>query len=143
MNEQSSMSGRPDVRVGDRDRDEVLALLSASLGEGRLTLVEFSDRQDAALTAVVQADLDVLTSDLPVPHQANGRAVNVRTRSHGSTWLRRAAAPTAMLATAIVADSSLDAGSNVPELLFLGAAACVGQWVVRAGTHTMRALRQV
>lgn len=56
------------LRVGDRDRDQVATRLAEQYAEGRLTLEEFEVRVGHALVAVTQEDLDVLTVDLLVPH---------------------------------------------------------------------------
>ena len=58
---------RPEIRISDHDREQVVELLRAHTAEGRLTLDEFSDRVGQAYAARTQRDLDALTSDLPVP----------------------------------------------------------------------------
>jgi hypothetical protein len=56
----------------------VVDRLRVAVGEGRLTLDEFTDRVDAAIAARTSDDLVPLTSDLPVPvpaapvHEATG-----------------------------------------------------------------------
>jgi hypothetical protein len=61
------MSETPDggVRASDAEREQVAAALSRAVGEGRLTLAEFSDRVGRAHTAVTRAELVPLTADLP------------------------------------------------------------------------------
>ena len=44
-----------------------MTTLGSALAEGRLTLVEFEDRADAASTARWRDDLDALVADLPAP----------------------------------------------------------------------------
>jgi hypothetical protein len=61
------MSPRPaprDLRASDSDRERVVAMLSAALGDGRLTPQEHSERIKAALTARTLGDLAGLTADL-------------------------------------------------------------------------------
>lgn len=53
------------IRVGDHDRDGVVARLAEQYAEGRLTFEEFETRVEQALSASTQEDLDVLTVDLP------------------------------------------------------------------------------
>jgi hypothetical protein len=53
------------IRAGDRDRDAVVQRLQESFAEGRLDDDEFDRRTRAALTATMDADLAVLTRDLP------------------------------------------------------------------------------
>lgn len=52
------------VRVRDGERDEAIDLLAEAATDGRLTLDEYSERADKALTAVTRDDLAGLTSDL-------------------------------------------------------------------------------
>ena len=55
----------PDLRAADADRDRVAAELREHVGEGRLTLEEFSARIDAAYEARTLGELETLTRDLP------------------------------------------------------------------------------
>jgi hypothetical protein len=55
------------VLVSDADREAVVERLRAACGEGRLTLEEFSDRVADVYRARTTAELDTLTTDLPVP----------------------------------------------------------------------------
>jgi len=57
---------RPELRIGDRERDQVAAVLQQALAEGRITLDELDVRLDAVLRARTFADLDPLVVDLPV-----------------------------------------------------------------------------
>ncbi|NWF29506.1 DUF1707 domain-containing protein [Streptomyces sp. PKU-EA00015] len=60
-------SALPAVRVSDRDRDDVLAVLAAALAEGRIDPHEHETRSQRALRARTADELAVLTSDLPAP----------------------------------------------------------------------------
>ena len=55
------------VRASDADRERVVAVLHQHLGEGRLTLDEFSERAASAYGGRTLGDLDALTQDLPAP----------------------------------------------------------------------------
>ncbi len=55
----------PALRASDADRDAVADRLRAAHAEGRLTVEEFGDRVDAALTARTMGDLAPITADLP------------------------------------------------------------------------------
>ena len=55
----------PEVRVGDAERDAVVARLQAALSEGRLEVHEFEERSSAAYAAKTEGELVPLTSDLP------------------------------------------------------------------------------
>lgn len=59
-------SPRPELRIGDRERDLVASVLQDALAEGRITLDELDARLDAALRARTYGDLDALVADLPV-----------------------------------------------------------------------------
>jgi hypothetical protein len=59
------MAARPDLRVGDADREAVAAQLREHYAQGRLSHDEFTERLEAALSARTQRELDGLTSDLP------------------------------------------------------------------------------
>jgi hypothetical protein len=57
--------GVPAVRASDAERDEVAAILSEALAQGRLTSAELAERIDAAYSAKTRAELVPLTADLP------------------------------------------------------------------------------
>jgi len=61
----------PQLRAGDADRDDVVAVLREAFAEGRLDQAEFEDRLGRAQIAKTYADLSVLTADLP-PISATG-----------------------------------------------------------------------
>ena len=54
-----------ELRVGDAEREAVVAQLRTHLGAGRLTLDEFEERTGHALAARTVGDLVPLTADLP------------------------------------------------------------------------------
>jgi hypothetical protein len=54
----------PALRASDQDRDEALRLLAAAVGDGRLTLEEYSGRADRALGARMRSELGDVTADL-------------------------------------------------------------------------------
>ena len=54
-----------DFRVGHADREQVAGLLQQAVGQGMLTLDEFSDRMDAALAARTRGELSAVLIDLP------------------------------------------------------------------------------
>jgi hypothetical protein len=59
------MATRPDIRVGDAEREATAQWLRENYAQGRLSLEEFNERLSAAFAAVTQRDLDELTTDLP------------------------------------------------------------------------------
>jgi Domain of unknown function (DUF1707)/Cell wall-active antibiotics response 4TMS YvqF len=62
-----SSSAPRDLRASDADRDQVLALLSAAMGDGRLTADEHAERVQRAFSARTLGDLADLTADLAAP----------------------------------------------------------------------------
>src|SRR5580704_10471109 len=62
---EGQMAMQPGLRIGDRERDAVAAELQEHFARGRLTLEEFNQRLDAVFAAKTQADLNLITSDLP------------------------------------------------------------------------------
>lgn len=56
-----------DVRIGDRDREQVDERLRAAVGEGRLALGEYDERCRSLWQATTRSELATLTADLPVP----------------------------------------------------------------------------
>jgi len=59
------MATRPDLRIGDADREAAAATLREHYAQGRLTLEEFNQRLDAVFASTTQSQLDHLTQDLP------------------------------------------------------------------------------
>lgn len=57
----------PDLRVSDREREEVADQLREHAGDGRLDTAELSDRLEAAYAARTRKELAALTADLPRP----------------------------------------------------------------------------
>lgn len=53
------------VRISDADRDHVRQLLERAVGQGMLTLDEFSERIDAVLAARTRGELREVVVDLP------------------------------------------------------------------------------
>jgi hypothetical protein len=62
--------GRGKMRASDADRDRVAELLGVAYSEGRLSKDEYDGRLENAFSARTYADLDQLTSDLPVVRRA-------------------------------------------------------------------------
>lgn len=90
MSEQDSSGS--EVRASDAERDAIVGRLNQAVGEGRLTLDEFSERLELAYAARTRGDLDPLLRDLPagagaVPATASGTAVvSDRGRGKDTRW---------------------------------------------------------
>ena len=70
--------GAPAIRVGDADRDRVIAELRERAADGSLAHESFVLRVDAALRARYRGDLAQLVSDLPAPRMSHARAALLR-----------------------------------------------------------------
>jgi uncharacterized protein DUF1707/2TM domain-containing protein len=66
------------TRVGDREREEVMHVLSDAFADGRLTREEFDARSTEALVARTGADLESLTADLPPGYLVERRRARQR-----------------------------------------------------------------
>ncbi|MBP8919753.1 MAG: DUF1707 domain-containing protein [Micropruina sp.] len=58
---------RPEIRIGDAERDQTCQALSEHFSAGRLTGQEFEQRAEQAVSARTGADLQRLLADLPAP----------------------------------------------------------------------------
>lgn len=63
------------LRAGDADRDAVLDVLQRAYGNGRLTIEEYSTRQDAVLESRFHDELAGLIDDLPEQDGLPSRAL--------------------------------------------------------------------
>jgi DUF1707 SHOCT-like domain len=61
--------GRSLLRASDAERHQTIEVLAAACAEGRLSLEEYSQRSEAALTARTVGDLTGMTTDLPAHPQ--------------------------------------------------------------------------
>jgi hypothetical protein len=73
----------PATRIGNAERDAAESRLHRAVGDGALTLDEFSERMTAVLAARTQSDLDVVLADLPAP----SRTPATTTRGPTRRWL--------------------------------------------------------
>jgi hypothetical protein len=62
------VSVQRNLRVSDAERQAVVRRLERALRDGRLTIVEFDQRVQAAYAALVRSELEDLTADLPPDH---------------------------------------------------------------------------
>jgi DUF1707 SHOCT-like domain len=79
-------------RASDADRDRVVNVFRAAVGDGRLTIAELDQRVEAALSARTLGDLAALTTDLGAPARplaADARAQDLlRIRQRGGSVQR-------------------------------------------------------
>ncbi len=57
---------RPELRIGDREREAAVAQLGVAFAEGRLELAEYDERLASAYGAKTASELLHLTADLPL-----------------------------------------------------------------------------
>lgn len=67
MDEADDAPENRSIRASDAERAEVGNRLNAAVGEGRLTLDEFTRRVNRAYESTTRGELETLTSDLPAP----------------------------------------------------------------------------
>jgi hypothetical protein len=115
-----------DTRASDADRDQAVARLRAHCAEGRLTLDEFSERTEVALSARTVGELRTVMKDLPAdepqvpaaapPRRPTGWSVALLgSSSHRGRWRPRAN----LKVVSLLGSSTLDfrqAEMDVPEL---------------------------
>ncbi|MDG4665516.1 DUF1707 domain-containing protein [Mycobacterium sp. 236(2023)] len=58
-------SGYPDFRASDADRAAVTQILEHAVGQGMLTLDEYTERVDVVIAARTRRELDTVIADLP------------------------------------------------------------------------------
>ena len=67
------------LRVSDAEREHVVGLLQKAIGQGLITLDEFTSRTDTALAAKTRAELNSVLVDLPgMVHQETAAPVRQR-----------------------------------------------------------------
>lgn len=69
---------RPEVRIGDREREQTVGHLGTAFSEGRLDVAEYDERVAAAYSAKTAGDLLPLTADLPHPPAVRAHGTDVQ-----------------------------------------------------------------
>ena len=88
------------IRASDADREAVAVRLNEAVGDGRLTLQEFSERLERAYAARTRGELDPLTADLPAIDPVRGP--DRRRRRAGSQPLEDEITAIALLGDAVI-----------------------------------------
>ena len=79
-------SRQPDIRASDADRTAVTQILEHAVGQGMLTLDEYTERVDVVLVARTRRELDTVIADLP--HVRTHAAAAPATEPHVlSSWM--------------------------------------------------------
>jgi len=63
---------RPELRIGDREREAALTALGEHFAAGRITKDEYDERSAVIWAARTNSQLWPVFADLPGPHQARG-----------------------------------------------------------------------
>lgn len=99
------------IRASDGDREAVAARLNEAVGDGRLTLGEFSERLDRTYAARTHGELARLTADLPATDPVRGPG-RLRRVMLGIFWDSRRAGPAPLedeiTAIALLGDAVID-----------------------------------
>ena len=64
------MSGQPELRIGDAERESAASALGEHFAHGRITREEYDERSAAIWAARTASDLRPQFADLPGPHPA-------------------------------------------------------------------------
>jgi Domain of unknown function (DUF1707)/Cell wall-active antibiotics response 4TMS YvqF len=100
------------IRASDGDREAVAARLYEAVGDGRLTLQEFSERLDLAYAARTRSELAPLTADLPAAVDAGRGPHRLRRVMLGIFWDSRRSGPQPLedeiTAIALLGDAVID-----------------------------------
>jgi Domain of unknown function (DUF1707)/Cell wall-active antibiotics response 4TMS YvqF len=99
------------IRASDGDREAAAARLNEAVGDGRLTLQEFSERLDQAYAARTRGELAALTADLSAIGPVSGPG-RLRRVMLGVFWDSRRAGPQPLedeiTAIALLGDAVID-----------------------------------
>jgi len=99
------------IRASDGDREAAVARLNEAVGDGRLTLQEFSERLALAYAARTRGELAPLTADLPATDPVRGPG-RLRRVMLGIFWDSRRAGPQPLedeiTAIALLGDAVID-----------------------------------
>ena len=110
-NRLATREGAAIIRASDGDREAVAACLNEAVGDGRLTLGEFSERLDRAYAARTRGELAPLTADLPAMDPVRGPG-RLRRVMLGIFWDSRRAGPQPLedeiTAIALLGDAVID-----------------------------------
>ena len=109
---------RPDLRVGDAERDSTATALREHYAQGRLSTDELNERLDAAFSATTHGQLDQVTDDLPNIQPAPSAPpppAAFPQRRLGAGVARAVAALVTVVALLAVVTVALHGGAHVPR----------------------------
>ncbi|TFV57225.1 DUF1707 domain-containing protein [Mycobacterium sp. PS03-16] len=108
-------TGDAHMRISDADRTGVRRILERAVGEGMLTLDEYSDRVDHVLAARTRGDLDAVLHDLPFGRAVAPATAPAQLRARMTTVSRKGrwTVPPRISLNTRMCDTSLDFRSAV------------------------------
>jgi uncharacterized membrane protein len=108
---------RPDLRVGDAERESTATALREHYAQGRLSTDELNERLDAAFSATTHGQLERVTDDLPhiQPAPAAPLPPAIPRRRAGAAVARAVAALVTVVALLAVVTVALHGGAHVPR----------------------------
>jgi uncharacterized membrane protein len=108
---------RPDLRVGDAERESTATALREHYAVGRLSTDELNERLDAAFSATTHGQLERVTDDLPhiQPAPPAPPPPAVPRRRAGAAAARAVAALVTVVALLAVVTVALHGGAHVPR----------------------------
>ena len=108
---------RPDLRVGDAERESTATVLREHYAQGRLSTDELNERLDAAFSATTHGQLEQVTDDLPhiQPAPPAPPPPVVPRRRAGAAVARAVAALVTVVALLAVVTVALHGGAHVPR----------------------------
>jgi hypothetical protein len=134
------LTPKPELRVSDAERNQVVERLNHAVSEGRLSLAEFEDRLGGVLAARTRSDLAPFTADLPEAAAAVPLELRVRASSlnRSGRWVvpsqlavtAKGASVRLNLTEAVISSSTVDVvldvrSSSVTVILPHGASASI------------------
>jgi hypothetical protein len=111
---------RPELRVGDAERDETATSLREHYAQGRLSTDELNERLDAVFTATTQGQLQQVTDDLPQIQPEPAAAAPAVARPRPGRVAAKAVTTLVVLAALLAVAITLHTGHHVsiiPELV--------------------------
>jgi uncharacterized membrane protein len=133
---------RPDLRVGDAEREATATALREHYAQGRLSTDELNERLDAAFAATTHGQLETVTHDLPhiqpAPPAAAPPPAPARRGQVGHGVGRALAALVTLAAVVTVVSVALHGGNHVGPTI---AALIIGMLIVRALIASIFGLR--
>lgn len=120
---------RPEMRIGDHERDAAISALGEHYAAGRLTKEEYDERSEVAWRARTSSDLAPLFVDLPSLHRP-ARATSPSGHEDSSTGRpRRQSPPVVPVLLLVIVVAGVSGLEIWPFLLLLGIYLWLRTWM--------------